>query len=248
MLGATTAILFEMRGPRYVYDDHEGHACFRVFEDALLLLPPNLDARRLPFSHIQSLDRDDASVTLVLLTGESFVFSMLDDQMDAFYDLLTKLWEKAKVSYPEGFLIWRDAFDAFPQMKSMLPKEILKGIPEAVGFKKNTSATEPDLFWQLVFSQDESRALVVFSGKEEMPTTYVFDAEDKESFLLYFNRAFEVTSFKKERLVPKERQFAAQDIESEMLLLRSPFLQRMQQSFRAMLNDHEYKDLGALIG
>lgn len=70
-------VLFEMKGPRYDYGGRRGQACIRVFSDCILLLPPNLDARRIPFVFVKAMELKDFILTLTLVTGEQYVFSQL---------------------------------------------------------------------------------------------------------------------------------------------------------------------------
>jgi len=48
-----------------------------VFEDCIASLPPNLNARRIPFRFLNGMEKGDYSLTLLLSTGESYTFQKL---------------------------------------------------------------------------------------------------------------------------------------------------------------------------
>jgi hypothetical protein len=74
---------FETKG-NYAFDGGQGDAVFHIFEDCLCILPPNLDARRIPFLFVNGIKKDGYALTVSLTTGERFVFSMLGRDLDPF--------------------------------------------------------------------------------------------------------------------------------------------------------------------
>jgi len=84
ILKADGPLLFETRGPAYRYGDRQGHACIRLFEEAVMLLPPNMDARRIPLVFLTGLEAEGFSLTLNLRTGESYQFSQMGENQAAF--------------------------------------------------------------------------------------------------------------------------------------------------------------------
>lgn len=62
----------------------QGTAKLHVFEDCLCILPPNKDARRIPFVFINGLKQENFTVALTLVSGESCAFSKLGYDTDGF--------------------------------------------------------------------------------------------------------------------------------------------------------------------
>lgn len=77
ILQAKGPILFETRGPLYRYEGKGGRACIRVFKDALMILPPNLDARRVPFLFLAGIEVKDYVLTLSLTDGSQYKLAQL---------------------------------------------------------------------------------------------------------------------------------------------------------------------------
>lgn len=69
-----TPLLMELENISYSYGDCEGQATLRVFSDSILLLPPNLDARRLPFAFVSDFRAEKQRMTLSLKTGDQYSF------------------------------------------------------------------------------------------------------------------------------------------------------------------------------
>jgi hypothetical protein len=88
ILLARGRMLLEMRGPDYAYEDRVGYACVRVFEDAVMLLPPNMDARRIPFVFVSNVKEDADQVIVSLANGERYTFSDLGDDQSTFVRLI----------------------------------------------------------------------------------------------------------------------------------------------------------------
>lgn len=88
VLLARGRMLLEMRGPDYAYEDRVGYACVRVFEDAVMLLPPNMDARRIPFVFVSNVKEDADQVIVSLANGERYTFSDLGDDQSTFVRLI----------------------------------------------------------------------------------------------------------------------------------------------------------------
>ena len=54
-----------------------GSAPVHVYENSVVVLPPDLKARRVPLCFVTAMDKGDYSLTLTLDTGESYTFSKL---------------------------------------------------------------------------------------------------------------------------------------------------------------------------
>lgn len=67
---------FETKG-RYAAQDTEGEAKIQIFSDCLCVLPPDKNARRLPFAFMNGMQKENYSFSLSLNTGERYTFSML---------------------------------------------------------------------------------------------------------------------------------------------------------------------------
>ena len=67
---------FETKGA-YLYDGKQGHAIFQVFKDCLCILPPNTDARRIPFLFVNGLSKEGYTLILTLSTGERYTLSQI---------------------------------------------------------------------------------------------------------------------------------------------------------------------------
>lgn len=74
--------LMELKNPAYNYDEREGKAELHVFRDCILLLPPNLDARRIPFLFVSAFTAEKHLVALSLKTGEQYNISRLGYDFD----------------------------------------------------------------------------------------------------------------------------------------------------------------------
>ncbi|HPX92571.1 MAG TPA: hypothetical protein PK646_03615 [Bacillota bacterium] len=150
-LQAAGPMQFEARGPRYRYEDREGNACFRVFRDEIMLLPPNLDARRLPFLFLSRMESKDFAITLTLTTGEVYQFSKFGENQAPFERIVNescrqmrsrhaelvalldrslgrgRAIEAAKV-LPEGVaVLLTDVKSSFPSLASILDQFLLDG-------------------------------------------------------------------------------------------------------------------------
>ena len=73
--------LFETRGSM-AYEGIHIKGTVQVFEDAICLLPPKLEGRRLPFAFINGLKKENYALTIHLTTGESAVISMVGRDLD----------------------------------------------------------------------------------------------------------------------------------------------------------------------
>ncbi|MDR0952567.1 MAG: hypothetical protein LBM18_06560 [Oscillospiraceae bacterium] len=67
-----------------------GRAAFAVYESCVSLLPPNLDARRVPLCFAVGMDKGNFSLTLRLNTGESYTFSKLGYDTAPFEEAIVK--------------------------------------------------------------------------------------------------------------------------------------------------------------
>lgn len=61
----------------------------RLYDDCLCLLPPNENARRIPYSFMTGIKKGDYSRTILLSTGEQYTVARMGREMDAFDRLLT---------------------------------------------------------------------------------------------------------------------------------------------------------------
>ena len=61
---------------------HQGEAAVRLYEDCLLILPPNKNARRLPLCWISGLDKQDYALELTLASGEHYTLSKMGRDLD----------------------------------------------------------------------------------------------------------------------------------------------------------------------
>ena len=61
---------------------HQGEAAVQLYEDCLLLLPPNENARRLPLCWISGLDKQDYALKLTLASGERYTLSKMGRDLD----------------------------------------------------------------------------------------------------------------------------------------------------------------------
>jgi hypothetical protein len=73
---------------QYFYNGVHGKAAIHVFSDCLCILPPNLNARRVPFVFINDMKKDDCSLTITLSTGEVYSFSMLGFDMEPLQNII----------------------------------------------------------------------------------------------------------------------------------------------------------------
>ena len=76
------SLLMELKNPAYNYDEREGKAKLQVFRDCILLLSPNLDARRIPFLFVSALTAKNYLLDLVLKTDEQYGLSRLGYDFD----------------------------------------------------------------------------------------------------------------------------------------------------------------------
>ena len=83
VLHAKGAPLFETKG-RYTFNDRQGEALIRIFSDCIMILPPNKDGRRIPLVFINGMKREGYALSIILTTGEHYMFSMLGLDLDPF--------------------------------------------------------------------------------------------------------------------------------------------------------------------
>jgi|LSQX01.1.fsa_nt_gb hypothetical protein len=79
---------FDTKG-QYAYGNLQGEAIIQVFSDCICILSPNLRARRIPFAFINSMKRDNYTLTISLSTEETYSFSMLGSDTDPFEKAIT---------------------------------------------------------------------------------------------------------------------------------------------------------------
>lgn len=68
----------------------KGAAPIEVYEDCILILPPNTEARRVPMCFVTAVEKGSFALTLRLNPGESYTFSKLGYDSAPFEDVLTK--------------------------------------------------------------------------------------------------------------------------------------------------------------
>ncbi|NLG36709.1 MAG: hypothetical protein GX549_01745 [Clostridiales bacterium] len=78
-------------GYEYREDGREarGTARIELYEDCVLVLPPDDGARRVPLCFVSAMERGDFSLTLRLITCESYTFFRLGRETEPFWDALT---------------------------------------------------------------------------------------------------------------------------------------------------------------
>jgi hypothetical protein len=91
----TASKAFETEG-QYFNDGMNGKAIIQVYADCLCILPPNQNARRIPFVFVNGIKNDDYSLTLTLSTGEIYAFSMLGRDIDMFKNMIISNIRKQK--------------------------------------------------------------------------------------------------------------------------------------------------------
>jgi hypothetical protein len=62
----------------------QGSAKIKIFEDCICVLPPDCNARRIPFVFVNGMKQEDYTITLTLNTGEIFSFSKLGYDTEPF--------------------------------------------------------------------------------------------------------------------------------------------------------------------
>lgn len=89
--------LLESEG-QYFYDGIHGKADIKVFSDCICILPPNMNARRIPFVFISDIKKGDYSLKLTLNNGECYSFSMLGFDFEPFDRIFNAHIRKQKES------------------------------------------------------------------------------------------------------------------------------------------------------
>ena len=90
------SLLMELRNSAYSYDEREGRAELHVFRDCILLLPPNLDARRIPFLFVSAFAAENHLMDLALETGEQYGLSRLGYDFDPLISQLTEAFRNLR--------------------------------------------------------------------------------------------------------------------------------------------------------
>ncbi|NLB61085.1 MAG: hypothetical protein GX802_01460, partial [Clostridiales bacterium] len=94
--------LLESEG-QYFYDAIHGKADIKVFSDCICVLPPNQNARRIPFVFITDISKGDYSLKLTLNNGACYSFSMLGFDFEPFNRIFTSYIRKQKETNLEFF-------------------------------------------------------------------------------------------------------------------------------------------------
>ena len=103
---------------------HAGHAAIQVHEDCLCILPPNVDARRVPLCFVTGIEKQGFEVTLTLDNGDAYACSKLGYDTDPFVNAL----EAQLRALRERTLATTMELD--PQLSSMQSFAIAKLVPE----------------------------------------------------------------------------------------------------------------------
>lgn len=83
---------FEARGDYSAEENgmtRQGHGVIRLYEDCLLLLPPDENARRIPLCFLTGMEKCSFSLALSLSTGERYTLRGLGRELDNLERLLT---------------------------------------------------------------------------------------------------------------------------------------------------------------
>ncbi len=104
----------------------EGAAPIEVYEDCVLFLPPNEDARRVPLSFVTALEKGAFSLTLRIGAEESYTFSKLGYDTETFADAVEKQLRALRES------AIRDAKEAEPTLTMAQASAIAKLTPRGV--------------------------------------------------------------------------------------------------------------------
>ena len=147
VLHAKGAPLFETKG-RYTFNDRQGEALIRIFSDCIMILPPNKDGRRIPLVFINGMKREGYALSIILTTGEHYMFSMLGLDLDPFegkiYEVIKALQGRntnfistldsslglasamnAARQLPEGIAVrHKELSKSFPSLGSLLEKKL----------------------------------------------------------------------------------------------------------------------------
>lgn len=147
VLHAKGAPLFETKG-RYTFNDRQGEALIRIFSDCIMILPPNKDGRRIPLVFINGMKREGYALSIILTTGEHYMFSMLGLDLDPFegkiYEVIKALQGRntnfistldsslglasamnAARQLPEGIAVQhKELSKSFPSLGSLLEKKL----------------------------------------------------------------------------------------------------------------------------
>lgn len=101
ILQAKGPVLFEAKGPTYRYDGRQGQACVRIFSDAIMLLPPNMDARRIPLAFLSKLESVNFVLTLELIPDERYQLTKLGQQDGPFERIVQEELRKIRIRNAE---------------------------------------------------------------------------------------------------------------------------------------------------
>ncbi len=82
-----------------VLNTRQGTALLRLFEDCVLILPPDDGGRRIPLCFAEEIIRENYTIRIVLDTGERYELLRLGRKTESFFNLLTTCRQKAKSRY-----------------------------------------------------------------------------------------------------------------------------------------------------
>lgn len=134
-----------------------GHAVVRLYEDCLLLLPPDENARRVPLCFLTGMEKDNFSLTIALSTGERYTLRGLGRELDnldrLLIDNLQALQEKTMVFHKE----------LAPNLGSMQSAMATKMMPLGTAVDlRNLASTVPPLASALEGKIKESRIALTY--------------------------------------------------------------------------------------
>lgn len=254
--GVTASPGFETKGT-YEYEGRNGKADIKVFEDGICILPANLEGRRIPFAFINGLQKEDYAVTLHLVTGEAYKFSMMGRNFELFLKKVTECIraEKEKnrflakpVTEELRKRVLASKMKPYFQMLGSLGKqekiyiaakelkeEELQVLLSNMEHVEELSAEEREALrwrvWTVVPSADEKKAIVEFAFPEEATATYVFDVEEEwHTFVITLNRGLEAAGFGREAIYLSEEELKKKE-NGRMLVDRTPALQALRKKY-----------------
>ncbi|MDD4323903.1 MAG: hypothetical protein PHR78_02540 [Eubacteriales bacterium] len=179
------SLLLEVKNSAYKYDGREGQAVLRVFDDCLLLLPPNLDARRIAFAFVSGIMVENYLLTLSLGAAEQYSFSRLGYDLDPLESGITDAILKLKSRNAELLQQLEPELsrDQAVQAARLLPEGVAVQLAQLrAAFPALAGTLEKK--WSEVSLAEYSGALREICADDELAVGYKFvpapEAEDSE--------------------------------------------------------------------
>jgi hypothetical protein len=122
-------------GGQYYLEEYgervQGTAEIEIYEDCLLILPPNDGARRIPLCFVTSINKDDFKLSLQLDTEERYTFTMLGYDSEPFAETLM---EQLRLMREKTLLAVKEIDPLLtPQQAFTIAKKMPKGIAAPLG-------------------------------------------------------------------------------------------------------------------